>query len=253
MDSANIKEIHLSLLNRFVDTTDFRDWLGSPFNWNNKKTMATNGHSLIAVPIVKKYPDQTDKISSVYPCSADMHHVITYGELKEKLAMAPMIDCYDEETVECNACYGEHEVNFEFRYKGRIYEHEAECPICEGQGKITGKSKIPNGKKEYDKTKFFQIGNTIFHIDRILDLLFVSETLQSDIVLLNQFTNRSYFMIKDVEVLLAGIPNNQVYREIFSKIEVSKPIISTRYASNAYSFQFPQLAEEKNKINKTKE
>jgi hypothetical protein len=197
-------DVFLTLLNRFKSNDYRRDWMTTPFNVENK-TVATNGYILIATPLQEGFDDLSNKTKGVYPMPFILDNKISVLELKQKLNDFPKVDCFDEEEKECDACDGYGEVDFYFSHNGEDYEREEECPVCEGNGIIEKISKTPNGKKELDYNKFFGIGNSVFNVARIEELLEVAETLESDeITLVNQTqpNKASLFKIKEVEILL---------------------------------------------------
>lgn len=196
--------VFLTLLNRFKSNDDRRDWMSKPFNVGNR-TVSTNAYILISTPLQKGFKDLSSKTKGVYPISFNLERKILVSELKQKLNDFPKVECYDEEEKECDACNGYGDVSFVFSHDCKDYESNQDCPVCDGSGVIKKVSKIPNGKKELDYNKFFGIGNSVFNVARIEELLEVAETLKADeITLVNQTqpNKASLFKIKEVEVLL---------------------------------------------------
>ena len=192
-----------AILNRFVGFDMFKDWTQFPFNVG-KKSGATNAKAVVITPYIKDYPDQTNTIAPLLP-EKNILKVFSVSELKEKLALIPMVDCYDEITTECEACEGAGTVDYIFEYKGREYETTDDCPFCEGEGETNKESEIPNGKKEYDLLYGIMLHQSAFNAERLDELLFVAETLEcSEIKLVSQLTPTaaSFFELKDVDVLL---------------------------------------------------
>lgn len=203
-------ETYLEILQHFKDDTGYptRNWMSSPFSANGK-AVATDAIKLVATPFVPGLPGYSEKVRNVYPVAHNMDKAIHLTELRERLNAWPQVDCFDEVTVKCGACNGDGNVEYEFSYQGRDFEMESECPICDGEGSASTKSKTPNGQKEPDEDKVFRIGNSAFHYDLVKSLLFVAETLQSDIRVLSQTDYRrpTLFAIGEVEVLLMPIYN----------------------------------------------
>lgn len=207
-------DVFLTLLNRFTNKNDFysRDWMAQPFNVGNK-TVSTNAHILIATPLQEGFEDMSNKTKEVYPMPFILENKISVSELKQKLNDFPKVDCFDEEEKKCDACTGFGDVDFEFYHNGKNYESNQDCPVCDGSGVLNIVSKTPNGKKELDYNKFFGIGNSVFNVARIEELLEVAEALDADeITLVNQTqpNKPSLFKIKEVEVLLMPIMCNDV-------------------------------------------
>lgn len=203
-------DVFLSILNRISAKNDIRDWMTEPFNASSK-SMATNGYSLVITPICGDFQNREDEIKAVYPLGRNTEKVIKLKEIKDKLALFPKVDCFDEIEQECNACYGSGLVDFEFDYEREIYELEGVCPVCEGYGTTLQISKKPNGKKELDYNKLFQIGVCAFSVERINELLFIAEQLGVDeVVLINQTLPHrpSVFLIGEVELLVMATINS---------------------------------------------
>lgn len=196
--------IFVSILEQICAKDDMREWMSRPFNASGK-SMATNGYTLVATPMCGFFDSREDNVKSVYPFEKNIWKLIAIQEIKEKLALFPTVDCFDKEEQQCNACYGSGSVDFEFDYGSNTYHLDGECPVCEGEGITAQKSKIPNGKKEFDYTKLFQIGVCAFNVNRINELIYVAEQLQKDTVLLIHQTlpnKPTAFLIGEVELLL---------------------------------------------------
>lgn len=205
-------DVFLAILNRVAIKNDIRDWMTEPFNANGK-SMATNGYYLVATPICGDFINREDKIKSVYPLEHNQNKRIKLQEIKDKLALFPTVDCFDETEQECNACYGSGTVDFEFEYSRKTYEMEGECPVCEGEGTTLQTSKTPNGKKELDYNKLFQIGVCAFNVDLVNKLIFIAESIGVDEVVLVSQTlphRPSVFLIDDVEFLAMSTINSDL-------------------------------------------
>ena len=203
-------DVYLSILNRISAKNDIRDLMKEPFNANGK-SMATNGYALVATPICGDFQNREDKIKTVYPLAKNTNKAIKVQEIKDKLALFPTIDCFDETEQECNACHGSGLVDFEFDYERKRYELEGECPVCEGTTLQT--SKIPNGKKELDYNKLFQIGLFAFNVERINEMIFIAEKIGVDEVVLVTQTllhRPSVFFIGEVELLIMSTLNSDL-------------------------------------------
>jgi len=198
-----LSEIYLSILDKIKSYDFLHEWMTKPFNAFGK-SMATNGYILVTVPASGNFTNQEEKITNVYPFKHHIEKTITLSELKEKLSEFPVVDCFDEKQSECNACYGKGTVEFEFEHRCKSYSIEGECPICEGEGTLIQESKTPNGKKQFDYKQFFGIGNSIFRVERIEELLFIANALNQDINLVSQesSTKPSIFTVGEIEILL---------------------------------------------------
>ena len=205
LDETNNSNLFLLLLRKFTANNDKRYWMQNPFNVGNR-TVATNGHCLLSTPLQQGFVDRSEKVKNVYPIKHTTNIQISVTELKQKLSEFPLLDCYDEIKIECDACNGLGMVEFEFYHNSETYQIEEQCPVCNGEGLIITQSKVPNGKKVFDYNKFFIIGNSAFHIERIEELIYVAEYLQSDTITIANQTEKNkptLFLIKDVELLVA--------------------------------------------------
>ena len=205
-------DVYLSILNRIADKHDIRDWMTEPFNANGK-SMATNGYTLAITPICGEFENREDKIKGVYPLERNKEKSIKIQEIKDRLSLFPTVDCFDETEQQCNACDGSGEVVFEFDYERERYELEGECPVCKGKGTILQTAKTPNGEKELDCSKLFQIGLCAFNVERINELIYVAEqTGVDEVVLINQTLPHrpSLFLIGEVELLVVSTLNSDL-------------------------------------------
>ena len=204
MKDVLLEGVFLKLLHKFCSNDILRSWTMKPFNVGNR-TVATNGYCLLSTPLQDEFTDKSKNIKTVYPLEYNINKTILVVELKQKIKDFPLLDCYDEIKTKCDACNGDGEVEFEFYHSCKTYQIEHDCPVCDGQGTIITQSKTPNGKKEFDYTKFFKIGNSIFNVARIEELIYVADTLNADMInIVNQTepNKPSLFVIKDVEMLL---------------------------------------------------
>lgn len=171
---------------------------------------------------VKWKPFNPDKRRKWYFLEDELVHIehLHSRIVFEKLENFPKIDCFDEEEVTCDACRGHGEVYFEFNHGMKIYTQYGECPVCEGEGVVVGKSKTPNGKKDYDYKKSFKIGDCNFLVDRVLELLFVAKTLNSDIKVIHKTdgNNQMVFQIDDVTLIL--MPSIRTDLSVAQTIEI---------------------------------
>lgn len=196
-----------SILKRFLGQSDYREWMKTPFN-SGGKTFSTDGDVMVVVPLQDDYEDQTEKIKNVYPVEKNMDMPISVLELRTKLDLFPKVDCFDEVISECDACHGSGNVEFEFEHSYKTYYLDGDCPICDGDGKLEKASETPSGKKEFDYTKYFQIGNSAFNLNKIEDLLFVASETGIETIKLVKQTKKSassLFEIGEVELLVMPV------------------------------------------------
>ena len=205
-------DVDMEVLTLLCSDDDLRKWMTKPFSVGNQ-TCATNGWSLLVVDKKSDYPDMSEKTKSVYPVELSFTNKLEISKVKKAIDKIPLIDCYDKIVSKCDACYGNGNVDFEFEYSQKTYEMEGECPVCEGEGTTMQTSKTPNGKKELDYNKLFQIGLCAFNVERINELIFIAESIGVDeVVLVNQTLPHrpSVFLIGDVEFLAMSTLNSDL-------------------------------------------
>ena len=200
-------DIYNEILYHFADQNDdLRQWMKSPFN-SGDKTFATDGKRLVAVPQIEGFEDQSSKIKGIYPMLSSMDFIIPVIELKDKLSNFPMVDSFDEteDENECSACDGTGEIELAFYHNSKSYNIPATCPVCDGDGLVNQTKRISNGKKEIDKTKFFQIGVCFFTPKSIEEVIFIAEKIEAESVnIVSQIgdTSPNLFKIKEVELIV---------------------------------------------------
>ena len=210
------KNVFLEILNEFVSQDDLRPWMKSPFNAFDK-TLATNGHVLIATPKISEYIDYTDSkdgyfntfstlvIKHIYPVVHNIEKYYEVTSLKKALAKCPMLEEYDSIIHKCNACNGDGVVDYEFIHNGKTHIIEEDCPICDGVGEIEKKSDKPNGKLHYDERKLIKLNDSTFSVLRIAEIIFVANKLNRGVItLVYNIGNKQpcLFKIDDLEMLV---------------------------------------------------
>lgn len=175
-------DVDLKALKLICSNDDLRKWMTEPFSVGNH-TASTNGWSLLVIEKKSDYPDMSEKTKSVYPVELSFTNKLEIAKVKEAIRKIPLIDCYDKVISKCDACYGNGNVDFEFEHKGRTYEVESECPVCDGEGQTEQISKTPNGKKEIDVSKYVRLGVDRLNIERLFELIKVAELKGVDEVL----------------------------------------------------------------------
>jgi hypothetical protein len=209
---------YIKILNIFTekDTEEPRAWMTHPFV-ADKYVIATDAHSLVffdkdlapnfeppvgynALPMLKLFCVEHNK-----------NFIIPTSTLKEGLGKCDMVDDTDTvgKNVDCAACKGEGEVEWEFDHKGTTYRNEFECPMCKGDGLEQKARQIPNGKKVYAyHNNYIQISDSVFSAQLINQLVEVADILKQDSVALTYQiapNKGSLFLVGEAGVLLMPI------------------------------------------------
>ena len=128
--NALLGDVYESILHLFTSKDDFHEWMKKPFLVGNK-AVATDGYFLVAVPEWNGNYEQSNKADSAYPMPVDFTKEYSIEQFKDAIAQVPLVDGFDEETKvdECDECYGDGKVEFEYYANGRYYYLDAERPI----------------------------------------------------------------------------------------------------------------------------
>ena len=197
-----MEEKYKLLLEKFTGKDDLRLWMKTPFNCENR-TMCTDAQILVSVPQIEGYAEppgnKTKNVLNILSGAKEGHPVAYQTKnIRAILDKWEVVKTYKKE--ECDACDGEGEVVYEFKYYGKTYMHEDECPICFGV-RYTGTGEEDGTRLKHGTVK---LHNSVFTINKIADLLFILETLESETFeIRNIVSNKpSYITIENVVVLL---------------------------------------------------
>lgn len=180
------------LLNAFVSTEN-RGWMKTPFYLDNM-AIATDANTLIffdknLVDDLQECEESTKKsVLKILPVERNQNFIIKTKDLQE---------AFDKngcgEYIDCKACKGSGIVTYEFEFNGKTYDHEDECPICDGDAKFSNL-----------ETFFIDIKDCRFKASNINMLLFTAKKLEShdiELVLQTEPNKPNIFKIKEVEIL----------------------------------------------------
>lgn len=168
-------------LQQFCSTDEYerREFLKRPFDWGtyngHRVAIATDGHLLCVAkngcegvePLAAA--DYHPKIESLLLGNPDKQ--LSIDRLRAALAKAPM-----KHDNECPECCGDGQVYFEYYCKadGNTYHTVANCPYCDGKGKIDD-DKAP---LVYDTDYAITIGGQAFAPKVIKRLLYILQSAE---------------------------------------------------------------------------
>lgn len=204
------KAQYLAIHEIVIDKTKYVQWMQKPFSFDDK-TASTEGHIMAITPFIGGY--KLRPVKNIYPVKATMLASFKVSRLAEAIKNAPMIDCYDEEEIECDACNGIGKVTTSFYYQGRMYEIESECPLCAGEGVFYKRSDKPNGKKEFNSVDRLKIGQSFYKYELIEKVLKIATVLNADEINVLDQSNGMYMCLNgtDVEIILMNCMVNEDY------------------------------------------
>lgn len=217
------KEKYQMVLDRFIsDNQDIINYKRKPFSCLNK-ICATNVYEFVALPKLDEYEDMTERVSTVYPCKENTDCLIYTKALRRAVESAPKIKEPKFITIECYACDGYGSANIDVLHNGKIYDITIGCPICYETGYSSIQEDNKNGEEKYDMKFIFKIGVSYFYMERVLQLLFVAETLNKNIRLVYQADEhlQSMFKVGESDVILMPIMRSRDGGEMI-EIEFNK-------------------------------
>lgn len=155
------------------DKDEIRVQFWEPFKIGNY-AYATNGFLLCRVPIelcnVKIAPPEQQKFAdSVFKMTieSDEYKSLPKTIFLEKMSNWPQKEYNGSKT--CDACDGDCEVTYTFRYGRQCFEIESGCPVCEGEGEVEDET-APKGLSP-DKSFYVKIGDIHHFEHRTLSIL----------------------------------------------------------------------------------
>lgn len=220
------KEKYQMILDRFVSKDDVICFKRKPFNIADK-TFATTGHELIAVPKLEGYwqapTEVINDVTKVYSVKENTDWLIYIKALRRAVESVPKIKEPRLITVECDFCDGLGIIDIDISHNGKDYTADSGCPVCDETGYSSIEEDEEKEEEKYNLKFIFKIGNSYFYMERVLRLLFVAETLNTDIRLVyqNEEHLHSMFKVGEADVILMPILRSRDGGEII-EIEFKK-------------------------------
>jgi hypothetical protein len=110
----------------------------------------------------------------------------------------------DGNDVECGHCNGDGNYEDSFFYKGRFYDFEYECPVCNGSGYEEEEKQIPTGNKTFGPFDMVKFKNVYFYTTKFYKLKKVKDLIGGNIELIsyNEKHKGVMFRISIFEILI---------------------------------------------------
>ncbi len=216
------KVFYDEIVKLFTSTDTYREWMIEPFIIDDY-VYATDGHALIKVPkkcVINDYEpikeSIRESIARIMPDKKQLKYTIKIAELKEAITSIPKIEEFRnvESDYTCKECEGNGEVEWE--YEG--YTDYFDCPVCNGDKKLSKNHVIKTGRKIYDKNHFIDIKKSRFKEKYLSKIVAIANYIKSDsIILLSQKepNSMSLFSMNDIEILI--MPINQTDEQSVAK------------------------------------
>jgi hypothetical protein len=162
----------------------------------DKHNISTNRYCIVATPRFGEYDTKPHGFSVFYDIKEHLAKPIDIIPIADALGKLELIDVFEEDEVECDACDGTGVVDFDFYYGSKSYEVEADCPVCNGGGVIYKKSDKPP-TKEFKGSQYIKIGDMSFYPERVNELVAVAQIIGEDVLVVNQERYSTMFKIGD--------------------------------------------------------
>lgn len=198
------------LLDLFIDANnDLRPMYAKPY-LKDGYVHATNGYRLIRIKAesLNGEYEPTDKMNLPIP-NDNCDYLITDKDIEKALASVP----HEEEVikigedVECSECAGSGKVDWEYTdNNGKMYEHEYDCPVCDGTGNAEEVQEKKTGKMIPCWTASIGFGNSFIRVDNVQTLLEAMKIIGvTEVHLVAQDNNISVFKIdENIQVIIAN-------------------------------------------------
>jgi excinuclease UvrABC ATPase subunit len=191
----------------FCETDVLRPALHNPFEINGK-IYATDAHCMIKIDKsncdfdIKSNDLKKPNCEAVIP-EENMNVVLNIdSQIFEQYKTEDETEDIGED-IECEACAGEGEVDWEFER----YTKSFECPVCDGTGYKAQKRSVKTGNKTFGIFRV-KLNDTYFQMEKFYKLIQVQKAVGGDIVLIHQSkpTSANLFRIGICDVLLMPCP-----------------------------------------------
>ena len=199
------------LLDLFIDANnDLRPMYYAKPYLKDGYVHATNGYRLIRIKAesLNGEYEPTDKMNLPIP-NDNCDYLITDKDIEKALASVP----HEEEVikigedVECSECAGSGKVDWEYTdNNGKMYEHEYDCPVCDGTGNAEEVQEKKTGKMIPCWTASIGFGNSFIRVDNVQTLLEAMKIIGvTEVHLVAQDNNISVLKIdENIQVIIAN-------------------------------------------------
>lgn len=164
-------------LKLFVAEDGYLKWMDKPFTIDDKAYGATTymvafADKDLVDPLTELIGDKKESVLKITPKEKNINFSFPVSRLESVFSALPLVD--EENEKQCSECDGMGEVEYEYTSsKGRSYELEGDCPICNGTGDIVTKT----GGKVKDLRGVIKIGDSCFLLQRFKVMMEAAKVL----------------------------------------------------------------------------
>lgn len=173
----------------FCSKDEMRPEMLTPFPLGGN-IYATDGYTLIRVLDSNVDFDYEKKETTLLVLKAipeiNTSEIINIDAIDWSALMTKDETILEGKDVECGHCKGEGIVEDDFIYKGKTYNYEYDCPVCDGSGYEEEKRKIPTGNKTFGDYDVVIFKGIAFYATKFYKLKEVKDLLGGDVELISQ-------------------------------------------------------------------
>lgn len=191
----------------FCGTDTMRPVMLKPFIVGDK-TYATDAYTLVRCDNDKidfefENKENPLNVEAAIP-EINTSEIINIDDIDWKSLMNKDETIGDGNDVECGHCNGEGTYEDNFLYKGKFYDFEYECPVCDGSGYEEEERQIPTGNKTFGSNDIVRFKDIYFYATKFYKLKKVKDLIDGDVELTSYNSNNKgvMFRIGVVEILL---------------------------------------------------
>ena len=183
-------------------------WMTKPFlNSADGNVWATDGHAavIVAMDVAGLQYDKLEKKLAM-PCElpTEKHLHLFADQIREAVEKCPKDEVMEEKEVKCKECDGTGRVLWEYKASTKFdsYDHEFDCPVCDGDGSIY--EEVGTGRFEPAKKAGARIGEAVFsawQLDRLLRTMALLGYDEIAIITEPHRSRATMFRIGDIKVL----------------------------------------------------
>lgn len=193
------------VFNLFLLEDRFRPVLSKPFYIENK-VVATDLHSLVYVGyndldfnFINEFQNEAPNCEVILNSENNVDIILDINDsIFEKFKTENEIK-YIGEDIECGACGGSGEVEWNFE----DYHSYFECPKCQGSGFESMSEKIKTDELTFSDDSYVMLGETYFKIGLFYKLIKVQNLIGGEIKLISQLKDKAHlFEIGNCKIFL---------------------------------------------------
>jgi len=191
----------------FYSTDELRPAMQKPFVVKGK-TYATDGTLLIRCDNDKidfefENNEKLPNVLAIMP-TENMSEIIDIDSVDWASFMNQDETEGDGNDIVCGHCNGEGTYDDDVYYKGKSYDIEYECPVCDGSGYESEENQIPTGNKTFGFNDRVLFKETLFYATRFYKLKKVKDLLGGNLELISYNNNNKaiLFRINFVEIII---------------------------------------------------